>query len=454
MFSNYHYLVPELEPNQQFKLNANPKPVQEFLEAVALGIKTRPVLLGPLTFLRLGKPARGTATTFDLLELVVNLVPVYQMLLKSLAAAGAEWVQIDEPIFSLDLEDKWKAAFGEVYADLNKCGVKLMVANYFGRVGSNLDTYLNLPVSGLHFDLVRAPEELELILNRWKSTKMISLGLVNGRNIWRTNLQNALGLAQVAINAVGSENVTVSPSCSLLHSPFSTAAEHKMSPEILEWLCFALEKLQEVVVLQRALNGKDETVSKELEFNAQVVSRRENSALTRNSLVQSEMKAVTPEMLRRQAPFVERYTAQKRLLNLPEFPTTTIGSFPQTKEVRVARQKFKKNEWSLAQYEEFIKAEVASCVRLQEQIGLDVLVHGESERNDMVEFFGENMEGYVFSENGWVQSYGSRCVKPPIIYGDVRRPTPMTVEMIYFAQSLTSKPMKGMLTGPVTMLQV
>jgi 5-methyltetrahydropteroyltriglutamate--homocysteine methyltransferase len=450
--TNYHYLVPEFEENQRFVLSGTPKPVQEFKEAFAEGIVTRPVLLGPLTFLKLGKAAKGASPSFNPLTLVDSLVPLYENLLSQLSAAGAEWVQIDEPILVMDLDADIKQNFAKVYDRLSKLNVKIMLTTYFGSVDDNLSLALDLPVAGVHFDLVRAPEQIDAVLAGWNnSAKWLSLGLVNGRNIWRTDLNKALTVARKAAEQV--DNLIIAPSCSLLHSPFSTAAEKKMDPKILEWLCFAVEKLHEVVLLTKAVAGNDDSVAAELEKNEQIIERRRKSPLTTNETVQNEVAAVSDAMFSRQAPFSQRYPLQKERLNLPRFPTTTIGSFPQTKDVRVARQKFKKNEWTKDQYDEFINKEISSCCKLQGDIGLDVLVHGESERNDMVEYFGEQLRGYVFSENGWVQSYGSRCVKPPIIYGDIYRPKPMTVEVSVYAQSLSTKPVKGMLTGPVTCLQ-
>ncbi|KAJ3010195.1 methionine-synthesizing 5- methyltetrahydropteroyltriglutamate--homocysteine methyltransferase [Thoreauomyces humboldtii] len=450
--TNYHFIVPEFTSNQEFSLRSR-KPIDEFLEAKAAGIKTRPVLIGPVSFLRLGKAAKGQ--NFEPISLLDKLLPVYEELLRELVSAGAEWVQLDEPVLTFDLPAEAKEQYRKAYAKLSAVsGVKILVANYFGRLGNNLDIVANLPVSGLHIDLVRAPEELDAVVKVAKDKKLVlSLGVINGRNIWKADLDAAIKIVKKASDVLGSDNVLVAPSCSMLHTPHSLEAEVKMDKQILDWLSFSVQKLDELVVIAKAVNQGEDAVKEALTANRASMNARRTSPLIHNKDVQAEMKAVTENMFKRKSAFAVRAAAQKTKLNLPSFPTTTVGSFPQTKEVRVARQKLKKGEWTQAEYESFIKAETDKCIRFQEKVGLDMLVHGEFERNDMVEYFGENLKGYVFSQNGWVQSYGSRCVKPPIIYGDVSRPEPMTVFWSTYAQKQTTKPMKGMLTGPVTMLQ-
>eukprot|EP00158_Paraphelidium_tribonemae_P007664 Partr_v1_DN28320_c1_g1_i1_m78896 putative 5-methyltetrahydropteroyltriglutamate--homocysteine len=459
--SNYHFEVPEFEANQSFRLNANPKPLREFQEALQMaGIKTRPVLLGPLSFLFLGKSVRrgaeGNFDAMDTLSLLPRLMPAYIELVQKLASAGAEWIQFDEPILSLDLDlTKMKPLFLDAYAQLKRAADKrtrLLVANYFGTVGDNVGIFTELPVDALHIDLIRAPQDLELVIDNLPTKMMLSVGVVNGRNIWKTDLNSSLKTVNFAVSSLGSDRVIVAPSCSLLHSPFSIKSETKMDADILNWMSFAAEKLDEIALLVKAVENP-EAVANDLQSNSEAIQSRKQSKLIHDDKVKGAIESITPGMFKRKSHFKDRYPAQITRLGLPMYPTTTIGSFPQTKEVRVARQKYRSGEMKPVEYEKFINEQIRDCVRLQESIGLDVLVHGEAERNDMVEYFGSNMRGYVFSQNGWVQSYGSRCVKPPIVYGDVSRPKPMTVETISYAQSLTSKSMKGMLTGPVTMLQ-
>ncbi|RKO86102.1 cobalamin-independent synthase, partial [Blyttiomyces helicus] len=451
--TNYHYIVPEFSINQEFSL-ATTKPIDQFLEAKELGIQTRPVLLGPISFLVLGKAARGDA--FETISLLPKLIPVYEQLLVKLAEAGAEWVQIDEPVLQLDLAESFKAHYTTAYTALAAAAPKLQIllATYFGRLGDNLKIVADLPIAGLHVDAVRAPEELDAVIQAIAPRNIVlSVGVINGRNIWKADLEKVIATINHVVGHIDSSKVFVAPSCSLLHSPHSLAAEVKMDAAIKDWLSFAVEKLHEVVVVAKGVNHGDDAIKAELDANRASVKARRESPLIHDEKVKAEMKAITEDMFARRSPFPVRAAAQQAKLHLPSFPTTTVGSFPQTKEVRVARQKLKKGEWTVAQYDEFIKAETDRCIKIQEELGLDVLVHGEFERNDMVEYFGESLKGYVFSQNGWVQSYGSRCVKPPIIYGDVSRPTPMTVDWSVYAQSRTKLPMKGMLTGPVTMLQ-
>lgn len=452
--TNYHFIVSEFEPTQEFKLQ-NPRAVEQYKTAKALGIETRPVIVGPITFLHLGKPAEGHAD-FDRLSLLPKLLPVYIELLKQLEAAGAEWVQIDEPALILDLPANVKAAYEEAYKTIKaSTSIKTLVAAYFGRVESNVSGLLP-HVDALHLDLVRAPEELDAVLPLLNNTQVLSLGLVDGRNIWINNLAKSIELAQKAVAALGKERVFIGPSCSLAHSPFSTSFEKKIAeknPELFSWLSFAVEKTKEISTIAGAINNGPESVKEALAANAAAIESRRTSAQTKNPEVRDRAAKIPAEAWKRPSEFKVRREAQVKKLNLPLFPTTTIGSFPQTKEIRVTRQKFNKGELSAADYDAFIKKEMKMMVEFQEKVGLDVFVHGEPERNDMVEHFGHLLFGYDFTENGWVVSYGSRCVKPPVIFGDVSRRGPMTIDETVYAQSLTKKPMKGMLTGPVTMMK-
>ena len=447
--TNYHYLVPELHQGQTFRLSST-KPFDEFAEALALGIRTVPVLIGPVTFLLLGK-TRGD--NFDRLSLLPKLFPVYAEILRRLHAQGAEWVQLDEPALCLDLTPEQRAAFGVAYEQLRKAApeLKLLLATYFGDLRDNLATACQLPVNALHFDAVRASHELDRLLDVLPPMMQLSLGVVDGRNIWRNDFERSLGFLRKAEAVIGSERLIVSPSCSLLHSPINLSHETKLDPELKSWLAFAEEKLAEAGLLAQLVNQSGDSAA--LLDNRTAIARRRQSPRIHDPVVKLRVEAVSPGDLQRQSSFSKRHAKQHARLNLPSFPTTTIGSFPQTEEVRAARARFKKGELLLADYERFLEQQTAECVRWQEEVGLDVLVHGEFERTDMVEYFGEQLAGFAFTENGWVQSYGSRCVKPPIIYGDVHRPQPMTVRWAKFAQSLTRKPMKGMLTGPITILQ-
>ena len=451
--TNYHYLVPELHDGQIFQLSST-KPFDEFAEALTLGIRTVPVLVGPLTFLLLGKARGGRhSEAFDRLALLPRLLPVYAEILRRLQTQGAEWVQLDEPVLCLDLTPEQRAALAASYAQLREGapGLKLLVATYFGDLGDNLATTCQLPVNMLHFDAVRAPHELDRLLAALPLTMELSLGVVDGRNIWRNDFEHSLNLMQKAAAAIGSERLIVSPSCSLLHSPLGLKYETKLDAEFKSWLAFADEKLAEVALLARLINHDSDNPA--LTENRTAIARRRQSPRIHDPLVKQRVEAMSSGDLQRQSGFSTRQAKQQTRFNLPLFPTTTIGSFPQTKEVRVARARFKKGELPAADYERFLEQQIVECVRWQDEVGLDVPVHGEFERNDMVEYFGEQLAGFAFTENGWVQSYGSRCVKPPIIYGDVHRPHPMTVRWTKFAQLLTQRPMKGMLTGPITILQ-
>jgi len=446
--TNYHYIVPELARDQSFRL-ASAKPVVEFSEALALGVRTTPVLIGPLTFLLLGKE-KGPG--FDRLDLLDRLLPVYGEVLQQLAAAGAEWVQVDEPCLALDRTpaqlERYRAAYG--FLAERSGTAKIMLATYFAGLAENAATALALPTHGLHVDLVRAPGQLEALLERWPAGRVLSAGVVDGRNVWRTDLDAAVSLLERASRRVGADFLWVAPSCSLLHVPIDLDLETGLDPELKPWLAFATQKLQEVATLTRAVREGRETIAVRLAESRSAIAARQASPLTLNAVVRQRVAAVQDGDLRRPTAYAER---RRRQLELPRYPTTTIGSFPQTADVRAARRRFTDGQLSQADYERFIEEQITKTLALQEEIGLDVLVHGEFERNDMVEYFGEQLAGFAFTDHGWVQSYGTRYVKPPIIYGDVARPGPMTVRWSAFAQSRTKRPVKGMLTGPVTILQ-
>ena len=452
--TNYHYIVPEFVKNQEFKLTYN-KAAAEFKEALELGIKTKPVLIGPVTYLQLGKEKE---TGFNRIELLDRLLPVYAEILKELEGLGAEYVQIDEPVLCTDLSQEVKDAYRKAFAALSKStGLKIILTTYFGGLADNAALAVELGADTLHIDLVRAPKGWEDVVNILPAATKLSLGVVDGRNIWKNDFNKSLGIINEVKARLGQERILIATSCSLLHSPFDLEAEknEKSLPvEVKRWLSFARQKVTEVVTLaDLASDTPSENAKKALESNTADIEDRRTSPLTNNEEVKKRMAAVTPDFARRNSPFQERIRLQHKALDLPAFPTTTIGSFPQTPEVRSWRSKFKKGELSKDQYIDLLKEEIKRTIRIQEEIGLDVLVHGESERNDMVEYFGEQLSGFAFTQNGWVQSYGSRCVKPPVIYGDVSRPHAMTVDWITYAQSLTDKPVKGMLTGPVTILQ-
>ena len=446
--SNYHYLVPEFSAEQSFALSWE-QLFEEVAEGRALGHALKPVLIGPLTYLWLGK-CKGPA--FDKLDLLERLLPVYGEILQRLAGQGIEWVQIDEPILALDLPQDWKTAFERAYNLLQKEPGRKLIATYFAGLEDNLGLAAGLPVDGLHIDLVRAPEQFPAILDRLPAYKVLSLGVVDGRNVWRSDLHAALVILQQAHERLG-ERLWVAPSCSLLHCPVDLSREDKLDVELKSWLAFAVQKCREVAVLAKAL-GEPQAVEVQaaLAESRQVQESRRASPRIHKPAVQARVAAVTAQHCQRQSPFVERSARQRARLNLPLFPTTSIGSFPQTSAIRLARQAFKAGKLSAAEYREAMYSEIRHAVQVQERLGLDVLVHGEAERNDMVEYFAEQLDGYAFTRFGWVQSYGSRCVKPAIIYGDLSRPRPMTVDWISYAQRCTDKPMKGMLTGPVTML--
>ena len=447
--TNYHYIVPEFHAGTTFKLSTA-KPFDEFREALDLGIRTKPVLIGPLTYLHLGK---SPDAKFDRLSLLEDLLAVYAEIVDRLQALGVQWLEFDEPVLALDLGADWQAAFLPAYRRLRESApdLKFILATYFGELRENLPLATNLPVDVLHVDLTRAASELNKVLAHLPVSTGLSLGTVDGRNIWRNNFDLSLQQIDQVKRVLSFERILLAPSCSLLHSPVTLRRETALEAEIKNWLAFAEEKLGEIAQLARLAEGRGDSF---LAYQNRVSfhSRRASGRIHRSE-VKARCQAMKPEDSRRNAPFSERRKAQRAVLNLPLFPTTTIGSFPQTTEVRAARAKWKRGECSDVEYQDFLKKTTAECIRFQEESGLDVLVHGEFERNDMVEYFGEQLDGFAFTINGWVQSYGSRCVKPPIIYGDVTRPRRLTVDWSTYAQSLTSRPMKGMLTGPNTILQ-
>lgn len=446
--TNYHYLVPEFSAEQPFKLSWE-QLFDEVAEARALGHNVKPVIIGPLTYLWLGK-AKGNP--FDKLDLLERLLPVYNEILGRLAAQGVEWVQIDEPILTLDLPQAWKNAFERAYHILQYSPLKKLVATYFSGLQDNLGLAVGLPVQGLHIDAVRAPDQLLHVLDRLPTYKILSVGLVNGRNVWRCELEPVLAQLQFAQERFG-DNLWVSSSCSLLHSPVDVEREDKLDPELKSWLAFAVQKCGEIAVLRDALNDPQAPkVQAALAESRAVQLSRAESPRIHKADVQARVAAIGPNDSQRHAPFAKRIEQQRARLKLPAFPTTTIGSFPQTASIRLARQAFKQGKLSANDYNDAMRHEIRHSVQIQERLGLDVLVHGEAERNDMVEYFAEQLDGYLFTRFGWVQSYGSRCVKPAIIYGDLSRPNAMTVDWITYAQGQTDKVMKGMLTGPVTML--
>lgn len=450
--TNYHYIVPEFFKNQQFKLTSD-KIFNEFAGAKQAGINAKPVIIGLVSYLLLGKEKEEG---FDKLDLAHNLLSVYIEIVSKLQLQGAEWIQFDEPFLALDITEKAKETYTFVYAELRRLFPKLkfIVTTYFEGLRNNLPLTVSLPVNVLHIDLVRCPEQLEDVLHSIPESLSLSLGVVDGRNIWKNNYEKSLSLIAKAAGKLGPERVFIAPSCSLLHSPCDLDFETVLEPEIKNWLAFAKQKVKEVAVLKELASGtSDNNILQDFEANKKAVSHRKTSPLIHNKEVKLRAESVTEKDSQRKNPFNIRKEQQQKALQLPLFPTTTIGSFPQTAEVRSWRAKFKKGELTAEQYDALLKEETRRTIRWQENIGIDVLVHGEYERNDMVEYFGEQLKGFIFTRNGWVQSYGSRCVKPPIIFGDVSRPEPMTVYWSQYAQSQTDQWVKGMLTGPVTILQ-
>lgn len=446
--TNYHYLVPEFHKNTTFK--ANPAHyVNQIREAKVSGHNPKPVIVGPLTFLWLGKEK---GEIFNRLELLDRLVAVYREILTACAAEGVEWIQIDEPALALDLPNEWIAAYKTVYAELSQVSAKILLATYFGSVAQHAELLKSLPVDGLHLDLIRAPEQLAAFSDY---RNVLSVGVIDGRNIWRADLNKQLTLLEPLKAKLG-ERLWIAPSCSLLHTPFDLSVETQLKekkPNLYQWLSFTLQKVDELNVLKQALNHGRDVVQSALDESQAAADTRANSTEIHRPEVAERLANLPKDADQRKSPFSERIVKQNAWLNLPLLPTTNIGSFPQTAEIRHARARFKKGELSLEDYEGAMRKEIEYVIRRQEELDLDVLVHGEAERNDMVEYFGELLDGFAFTKFGWVQSYGSRCVKPPVIYGDVVRPEPMTVRWSQYAQSLTNKVVKGMLTGPVTILQ-
>ncbi|CAI4060376.1 hypothetical protein SKDZ_05G1710 [Saccharomyces kudriavzevii ZP591] len=449
--SNYHYVRPTFSKTTQFKLNGQ-KPVDEYLEAKGLGIQTRPVLLGPVSYLFLGK-ADKDSLDLEPLSLLEQLLPLYAEILSKLAAAGATDVQIDEPVLVLDLPANAQAAIKKAYAYFGEQSnlPKITLATYFGTVVPNLDAIKGLPVAALHVDFVRAPEQFDDVIAAIGAKQTLSVGIVDGRNIWKNDFKKSSAVVNKAIEKLGADRVVVATSSSLLHTPVDLNNETKLDAEIKGFFSFATQKLDEVVVITKHVSGGNVTAA--LEANATSVESRGKSKLIHNSAVKTRVASIDEKMSTRAVPFEQRLPEQQKVFNLPLFPTTTIGSFPQTKDIRINRNKFNKGTISAEEYEKFINSEIEKVIRFQEEIGLDVLVHGEPERNDMVQYFGEQINGYAFTVNGWVQSYGSRYVRPPIIVGDLSRPKAMSVKESVYAQSITSKPVKGMLTGPITCLR-
>jgi 5-methyltetrahydropteroyltriglutamate--homocysteine methyltransferase len=447
--TNYHYMVPELTKDQQFAL-ASRKPIEEYEEAKALGYQTRPVLVGPVTFLKL---AKSKDAGFNPLSLLDRLLPVYIEVLRELACRGAEWVQIDEPCLVLDLDIIAQQALHYAYTEIANAvpQLKIMLATYFGGLGGNRDTALALPVAGLHVDLVRAPDQLD-DLPDFPKGRVLSLGIIDGRNIWRTDLSRTLDRLEPVIAKLGKDRVQIAPSCSLLHVPIDLALETGLDSQIKSWLAFSVQKLEELTTLGTALAGGRGAVEANLKVSDQAAAARKASPRIHDAKVAARIAGIDDAMRRRVSAFVDRAGVQHERFNLPAFPTTTIGSFPQTAEVRKARAAHASGALTDEVYKIYLQNQTARAVQWQETIGLDVLVHGEFERNDMVQYFGEQLAGFAFTSHGWVQSYGSRYVRPPVLFGDVSRPKPMTVEWWQYAQSLTKKPMKAMLTGPVTIL--
>jgi len=444
--TNYHYIVPEFSASTEFRLDAS-RLLEQLAQAQALKVRAKPVIVGPVTYLWLGKAKDDS----DKLALLSRLLPVYVELLDSLAARGVEWVQVDEPVLVTDLSPEWEHAVRDAYHQLKASRVKLLLATYFGQLDTNLYLAANLPVAGLHVDAINGRNDVQPLLNILPGNKVLSLGVVDGRNIWKTDLSAVLDWVEPIAQSLG-DRLWIAPSCSLLHVPVDLASERQLDADVKSWLAFALQKLDEIAVLARALNHGRDAVRVELDANAVAIAARRNSPRVHDPAVKAAIAQLDAALGQRKSAYAARAAKQAALLKLPAFPTTTIGSFPQTAQIRHARSQFKAGALDEAGYELAMRAEIARSVREQEALDLDVFVHGEAERNDMVEYFGEQLAGYAISQFGWVQSYGSRCVKPPILFGDISRPKAMTVEWTRYAASLTTKPMKGMLTGPVTIL--
>ncbi len=445
--TNYHYMVPEFFPDTAFSVHSE-RLFDEVKEAKALGYPVKAVLPGPVTFLYLG---REKTDGFDRLSLLPSLLPVYRQILARLAAEGVEWVQIDEPVLGLDIDRKWLSSFQGAYDELAKEPVRLLLTTYFSSLAGHIDTICALPVAGLHIDAVRGREDLKEVALKWPQDKVLSIGVIDGRNIWKADLDKALALLR-SQELAGRKNLWVAPGCSLLHVPFSLDSEKTMDPRLKQCLAFAVEKLEEVHALKEGLQKGDDAIAEALDSSRQALALRK-SDWVHNAEVAKRVSGLNGRSDRRKSAFGVRQALQRKRFKLPAFPTTTIGSFPQTPQIRSSRAAFRRGSLSEDGYKKAMQDEIRFCVAQQEKLGLDVFVHGEPERNDMVEYFSEFLDGMAMTSNGWVQSYGSRCVKPPVIYGDVSRPEAMTVEWSTFAQSLTDKPMKAMLTGPITILQ-
>ena len=448
--TNYHFIVPEWSADTSFKVNAK-NLIAQIKEAKAQGHDIKPTLVGPITLTYLGKKKEEFGCRIEKI-LLPKLLPAYAQLLRELAAEGVDWIQIDEPILATDVAQVWLDAFAPVYKELANTGVRIILGTYFAGVAEHVKLLGSLPVHGVHIDCVRAPEQLAVFAEQFPTNKVLSVGLIDGRNVWKANLTQVIDTLE-PVKAKFQNNLWIAPSCSLLHSPQDLAVEEKLNGEIKSWMAFAAQKLVELGVVKRALEHGKDSVAAELKASDAAAADRATNKLIHNDAVKARLANLPKGADQRKSPFAERIKAQQAWMNLPILPTTTIGSFPQTTEIRHARAAFKKGELSAADYDAAMKKEIAYCVEVQEKLNIDVPVHGEAERNDMVEYFGEQLQGYCFTQFGWVQSYGSRCVKPPIIFGDVSRPNPMTVYWSTYAQSLTKRPMKGMLTGPVTMFK-
>jgi 5-methyltetrahydropteroyltriglutamate--homocysteine methyltransferase len=444
--TNYHYIVPEFASDTKFSLNAS-RLLEQIRQAQHIHPRVKPVILGPVTYLWLGKSKDGS----EKLDLLDDLLAVYAQLLDALKNTGVEWVQIDEPVLVMELSEPWKHALRKAYFQLQAAPVKLLLTTYFGQLQDNLQLACELPVAGLHLDAVSAPDEVAKVIDWLPSHKILSLGVVSGRNIWKTDLTTVLDWLQ-PVHTRLQDRLWLAPSCSLLHVPVDLESEQKLDADIRSWLAFAVQKLDEIAILAKALNHGRASVTAALQENQAAITSRKQSRRVHQVEVEGRLQEVTDAMGKRRSPYQQRAVVQRNRFRLPLFPTTTIGSFPQTQQIRQARRDFRAGQLTAADYRRAMRKEIELCVREQEALGLDVLVHGEPERNDMVEYFGEHLDGFAFTGSGWVQSYGSRCVKPPVIYGDVSHPQAITTEWIEYAQALTKKPMKGMLTGPVTML--
>lgn len=444
--TNYHYIVPEFHQQTTFELDADAL-FARVLEAQSHNSQIKPVIIGPITYLWLGKE-KDDSNRLDLLQ---SILPLYSQLFDELAEHGVDWVQIDEPALVTELDSQWQEAYLAAYRYLASRPIKLLLSTYFGQLKENLDLVTRLPVDGVHIDALRAKDEVTLLKDKLDPGQVLSVGLIDGRNIWKTDLTAALDFIEPIAKELG-ERLWIAPSCSLLHVPVDLNLETELDEEVRSWMAYAVQKLEELAILGKALKSGREAVAEQLQDNLKCLTNRRESSRVNNSKVTSAVALIEDAHRIRNSEYTARAELHQQRLQLPKFPTTTIGSFPQTSDIRVARKQFKVGEISEAQYHHAMKTQIADCIARQEALGLDVLVHGEAERNDMVEYFGEQLNGFVFSKNGWVQSYGSRCVKPPVIFGDVSREQAMTVEWTRYAQSLTGKPVKGMLTGPVTIL--